>query len=547
MRRGVQARVGGVVLALCLGGCGGDGSVGRDAGVADAGGGDAKDTVANTVLDATVPGDVGERADGAVAGPDGGGGGSADVVADTADVPSLSDAAVVDGGAADAGDGADHGDSGDSADGENPGDGADAEPWEPDPTAGHLDTGPLGEAVCVSVTGGSGAKLATGIARLKEAGVRTVRSILTWSSFEPSKGSFSPAALESHVTPYTDAGIDVIGVLAFGNPWACSDPAADSYYPPDDPADFANYVTAAITHLGPLVTRYEVWNEQNAGYRFWKPATKGDPAAYGTLLKAAVAAGRAACPTCQFAYGGPFFHSMIIDGHIPFLQQTYAAHPDLSAHFDAMAMHPYPFYPPQAAPEGPPEPFEWPFWTMVDAVRQVMADHDAGDRPIWVTEVGWPVFWSVTEELQAAYLVRGFLHLVALDAVPVCWYTLFDKETTSVFPAEDFFGLLTSGVETGTPEPKPVFHALAQLGGRFGEYRLVRDLHAAKLVPPGAWGFELSGPNGDRWWAVWAHPGTEVVTLPGPPLQVLDQLGGELAIVGVEQPVTALPVFVQVE
>lgn len=526
------------LLGALLGGCGDDSGsaapvdapdvpavsdAGSDAGQTDIASPDA----GVDVLEDVAPGDVADAVGDVAADVPG------DAVVDAAAADVVEDVAPVD-AAADAPDG-------------GPPDVQD-EPWEPDPTAGHLSTGPLGEASCVSVTGGGGVKLETGIAHMKEAGVHTVRSILTWAQFEPAKGSFNPAALDARVTPYTDAGIDVIGVLAFGNPWACSDPVADSFYPPDDPADFAAYVTAAIEHLGPLVTRYEIWNEQNAGYRFWKPATKGDAAAYGTLMKAAVDAGRAACPTCQFAYGGPFFHSMIIDGHIPFLQQTYDAHPDLSAYFDAMAMHPYPFYPPQAAPEGPPEDFEWPFWDMVAGVRQVMADHDAGDRPIWVTEVGWPVFWSVTEELQAAYLVRGFLHLVALDAAPVCWYTLFDHDKPSVFAAEDFFGLLTSGVDTdGIPQPKPVFHALAQLGVRFGQHRIVRDLHAAKLVPKGAFGYELLGPDGDRWWVVWSHPspGTAIVALPAAPLQVLSQLGEPLDAAGAELPVSALPVFAQ--
>ena len=494
------------------------------------------------VLDTTGPLDVGLADGGADTGTtlagdtlDAGALGGSDAIDAGADVPE--DAALL----------ADTIDSGDvpglsDADGTSP---ADADALSPD--AGVLATIPVGEGLCVAIGNYSGERLETALARLAEAGVKRVRGDLTWAAFEPTKGAFVYSLLDNRVLPYAEKAIAFIAVLAYGNPWATSVEGADGYYPPDDPQDFANYVTAVTEHLAGTVWDYEIWNEENAGYRFWKPNFNGDPVAYGALLKAAVAAGRAACPGCTFAFGGPFFHTMGIDGHIKFLTDAYAAHPDLSLSFDAMGFHPYPFYPPQAAPEGPPPEYEWAFADMVAGVRAVMDANGAPGRPLWTTEVGWPIWGTVDLDRQAAYLVRAVLTLTANSATPVCWYTLFDGKDPLAFPPEQAFGLLTNGDEAdGVPQPKPAFRALVQLGNRFAGYRIVRDLAAAKLVPSGVRGFELQDDGTGRVWALYTHPddGPVPVVVPSVPVAAYDQVGEALTLSGASVPVGFRPVFV---
>ena len=393
----------------------------------------------------------------------------------------------------------------------------------PSPPPGTLDSPPLGEGLCLAgVPDGAGKDA---VARLKDLGVHRVRSDLPWDVAEPTKGDFHLDALEAQVGPYLDAGIAVTGILAYGNPWATSVPGADKFYPPDDPADFARYVTAVVTHFAPRITDYEVWNEENAGYRFWKTNPLGDPPAYGALLRAAVAAGRAACATCRFAFGAPFFHAQIITGHVDFLAEVQTAWPDIADAYDAMGFHPYPFYPPQAAPEGPPPSSEMAIADMAAAVRATMAA--AGPvRPLWTTEFGWPVYNKIDETRQAAYLVRATLELTAAGATPTCWYNLFDGPKFTEFPPEDAFGLLTFA---DPPQPKPAYHALAQLGGSFASFRLVRDLRAAGLVPDGVYGYALAGPSGETWWAIWTYPDDGPIPVAADVAETLSMTGEPLA------------------
>ncbi|MFT5433169.1 MAG: hypothetical protein ACI9OJ_003874, partial [Myxococcota bacterium] len=372
------------------------------------------------------------------------------------------------------------------------------------PPTGELESVTLGDGLCLS--GIDWFPTTDTIPWLQDLGVKRVRLQLQWHRVEPEKGTWKLDLLDTAVDPYVEAGIEVIGVLAYGNPWATVVEGADSYFPPDDPADFASYVEQTVGHLAGRVSWFEIWNEPNAGYRFWKPDLKGDPVAFGALVIAATAAGRSVCPSCQFAFGGTFFHSQFIDGHIPFLTMAQDAHPDLAEHYDAMAIHPYPLYPPEAPPEGLVDTEEWPFADMVAGVRDVMAAQGARERPMWATEFGWPVFTAVSQERQAAYLIRGTLHMLALGAQTACWYNIADGPDAGQFPPEDDFGLLTSDKPR---QKKPSYHAMAQLGGRFANHRIVRDLRVAGELAEGLWGYELAAVGMSSWWVVWADPAAE--------------------------------------
>ena len=425
---------------------------------------------------------------------------------------------------------------------------ADAGPQPPPPDPGALDgMPPLSEVLCLAGVPHGGQRQELAVERLLEAGVSAVRTGMYWHTFEPKPGELHPEKIEAWVGPYLDAGIEVIGLLAYGNPWASSLTETDHMYPPDDPADFANFVSAMATLYEGRIERWEIWNEPNAGFRFWKTHPNGDAPAYGALLKAAVVAGRAACPGCAFSFGGTFFHTQFIDGHLPFLTLAQDTHPDLADHYDAMAFHPYAPYPPAHPPEGKAPDHEWSHQEMVSQVRALMGEQGAADRPFWTTEVGWPIFGEIDLATQAAYLVRSVMHLTAAGAHPVCWYNLFDGKNPEVFPPEQAFGLLTHGdLEGGElPEPKPAFLALTQLGNRFAQHRLVRDLRASGVATAPVYGYELDGP--DRWWVLWAYPAPEAVPFPLPEgaVEARDMVGAALTVPTSSVSLDASPVFIR--
>ena len=106
----------------------------------------------------------------------------------------------------------------------------------PPPVLGALESLPLGEVLCVAGVPTGGERQAMGVARLQEAGVRWVRTDLPWKIVEPAQGEWHYEKLEARVGPYLDAGIQVVGLLAYGNPWATTATDSDHFYPPDDPA-----------------------------------------------------------------------------------------------------------------------------------------------------------------------------------------------------------------------------------------------------------------------------------------------------------------------
>ena len=407
----------------------------------------------------------------------------------------------------------------------------------------------IGESLCVAGVPRRGALQESAPQHLSELGVKKVRMDILWHKVEKEKGAFDFSSQDSALRPYLDAGFDVLGLLCYGTPWASSATDDDHHFPPDDPEDFANFVKKTIEYFGEEIRNYEIWNEPNAGFRFWKPDLNGDAVAYGALLKAAVTRGRESCPECLFLFGGPFFHSQIVDGHIPFLNKAQEAHPELSDAYDVMAFHPYPLYPPQAAPEAPTPENEWTFSEMVHGIKETMSAQQADAKPLWATEFGWPIFGEVDEEKQAAFLIRGLLQLLSLGTETVCWYDLYEGENPKAFPPEQSFGLLTYGDPEAElpPARKPAFFALSQMGNRFRDFRIAKRLEEEITLPPRTHGYVLKNAEKERWWVLWTHAAdSEVeIQLPALPLESRSLTGEELIWKDTTVPLSESPLFLK--
>ncbi|MDP6945862.1 MAG: hypothetical protein QF464_17055 [Myxococcota bacterium] len=368
----------------------------------------------------------------------------------------------------------------------------------PEPTPAELAWVDVEPDLCIARTfTASSSNLELALDVIEELGVTSMRSTITWRQVEPSPGEFDFTNYEEVIDTWLGMGVEPLSLLAYGNPWATSVPDADQFYPPDDPADFGNYAGETAAWFAGRVRRYEVWNEQNAGYRFWKPELSGDPVAYGDLFAAAADAVHAADPEAEVYIGGTFFHGQFIIGAEEFLAAMPQAAWDAA---DGVAFHPYTFYPPSVPPEyaGESETSqdggEVPLVDMIARLRQVTADAGRPDLPLVVTEFGWPRWGGVDAQEQADWAERSVLLGLGQGVSTWCGYTIFDGDTNG---AEDRFGMaLPDGTLT------PYGERMRDLGER------LKGVTAAAPIPDlpaGQHGVVLRGADSVERRITWGH------------------------------------------
>ncbi len=340
--------------------------------------------------------------------------------------------------------------------------------------------------------------------KLHELGIHRMRRDFRWTDIEPAAGRFVWDNYDAFVDEAQAERIDVLALLCYGNPWASSMPGATDTYAPDDPATFARFARAVAAHYAGRIHEYEIWNEPNAGFRFWLPTAFGDPRAFGALVTLAARAVREADPSARAAYGGTVFLPQLVPGGVEFARQSLATNPDLAGALSAFAFHAYELYPPVNEPEASRNG-EVPLTDKV-ALLAGMLERAGVDRdiPLWLTEVGWPVTMAVPPAAQARYLVRSVLLSALAGSARTFLFTLGDGPHPEAFIPEDAFGLVAYDPDTADatdPADKPSFVALRTLFRTLGTFRVT-----ARAMPMGAptdvWVLELHDST-RRGWAVW--------------------------------------------
>jgi len=332
------------------------------------------------------------------------------------------------------------------------------------------------------------------LAVLDQLGVSSLRGDYYWHRIEPTQGEFDFSSYDPVVDELLGLGIEPLALLGYGNPWASDNPNADHFYPPEDPADFAAYAATTAEHFAGRIHRYEIWNEQNAGYRFWKPELSGDPVAYGALFAEAADAIHAVDPAAQVAIGGTFFHDQFIMGGLEFLSLMGT---DAWESADALAFHPYTFYPPSVPPEYDGDSDvsqgkgEVPLVEMISNLRSVATDAGRADIPILVTEFGWPSWGEVDMTEQADWAERAVLLGLSQGVSTWCGYTIFNREPGG---AEDRFGMADpNGVLT------PYGERMRDLAERLDGVEAAAMLE----LPDSQYGVALRGPGTQERRIVW--------------------------------------------
>jgi hypothetical protein len=265
--------------------------------------------------------------------------------------------------------------------------------------------------------------------------------------------------------------------------------AADGSNTPPDPATFANAVGDFASHIAQAggAAAYEVWNEEDET-DFWGAAV--DAGRYAAILKAAYPAIKAADPNAKVLLGP------LTGNNYGFLQQVYAA--GAGGSFDAAAVHTD-----TACLVDPPSSYyrengQVARFTFLGfrTVHDVMAANGQGDKPIWMTELGWTTatstcgrgMWAgqkpagVSEAQQAANLREAYHCLAGYPYVQAgLWFTL--KDTNGHGDELDHYGLQRLD---GSPKPSwDAFHSVATAGDTLttpcGDF----DAPTLKVVSPG--------------------------------------------------------------
>ena len=196
---------------------------------------------------------------------------------------------------------------------------------------------------------------------MREAGFTDVRSDFDWCACQRTKGaSFDFSKYDIVVNDAMKYGIAVLPIL-YGVPsWA---------QPVNEHLDeWRTFIRETMRHFRGRVPAVEIWNEENVE-AFWK---NPDPVKYAEVLKAAYEEVKKVDPSVRVVFGGTAGCAW------KYIEQVVLA--GAMNAFDIVNVHPY------CWPD-PPEP------RLVDdlmALKFMMSRNGIADRPIWITEMGWP-------------------------------------------------------------------------------------------------------------------------------------------------------------
>jgi hypothetical protein len=233
-------------------------------------------------------------------------------------------------------------------------------------------------------------------------GAKWIRQEFDWSQIEPSPGSFDFSRYDQFMLLSAQSGTHVLPIMLDTPAWA----GASWNTIPADPSAYAAYVAAVVGRYGPhgsfwtqhpslaayAIQTYELWNEP-----YYSNGNDGnyDAGQYARLVRAAAIAGRQADPDARFLLAAENQAQHVGSAWVWWVDALYQAVPDLNSYFDGVAVHPYGTdltslsYPtPRVAYDG------YSQVRRVEAIHQEFANHNAANKPLWITEIGWPTCTS---------------------------------------------------------------------------------------------------------------------------------------------------------
>ncbi|MBI4319521.1 MAG: hypothetical protein HY675_13620 [Chloroflexi bacterium] len=263
---------------------------------------------------------------------------------------------------------------------------------------------------------------------IKDAGFGWIKQQVLWDEIEiPEKGEYYDekndvddtwAKWDRIVNLADEYGLRIIARLDGTPQWARpGNPKLET--PPDDFADYGDFVYAFVGRYRGKVKHYQIWNEPNRSFE-WGNRPVSAPE-YVRLLQIAYIRAKQADPDAVIlsaALAPTIEVSERAVNDVIFLQQMYDA--GAKNYFDVMSTNPY------GLRSGPydrrlDEEKDVNFSRSM-LIREVMVRNGDENKPIWASEMGWnalpldfpeePLFGRVTPQEQARYTVQGFRRIL---------------------------------------------------------------------------------------------------------------------------------------
>jgi hypothetical protein len=255
-----------------------------------------------------------------------------------------------------------------------------------------------------------------------EAGIGWIKQQFVWAGIEPQDIDFQdPANWEKSWGKYDDIvalaeryGLQIVARLDRPPDWTRQDNSIPEA-PPDDLADYADFVYGFVKHFQGRVRYIQIWNEPNI-FPEWGNR-EVDPAGYVDMLEAAYQAAKSADPNVYVLSAplAPTLESFSVRRNLSeliFLEEMYQA--GAADYFDILSVNAFGF---DLPPEDPASVDKLNF-QRVKLQREIMARYGDDGKAVWFNEYGWnaspatfteeELIWKrVTEEQQAEYLLRG--------------------------------------------------------------------------------------------------------------------------------------------
>ena len=315
--------------------------------------------------------------------------------------------------------------------------------------------------------------------RTIEAGFDWLKQQVEWRQTEPiEKGGFDWRELDKVVAAVGSAGLNLLLSVVRAPDWALGD---RPHGPPADPLDFRDFMQTLAGRYRGHVQAYELWNEANLA-REWGYG-RIDAGEFVELMLAGHQGVKAGDPEA-ITVGGALTPAGDVDipdqqvqavDDVRFLEQIYAYRDGIARDaFDAWGVHPGGFNNAPTQEIGSERGAGWNghgsfYFQRFTQHRAVMEANGDGDKPMWLTEMGWstanadPAYGfgaDNTDEDQAQFLVDAF-QLIRETAPYITHAFVWNLNFQSVVgPQDEKFAF---GVLRPDGSPRPAFTALQEM------------------------------------------------------------------------------------